>query len=227
MTGTLAFIGGAQFGTDTSHHDDLFARGSEVLLLPTAKAYEDPGAEVSRAQAHFDQLGVSVRVLPVYTRADALDPDIVEHATTSGALYVSGGSPMHLRSVLKDSPLLDALVRQWRTGTTVALAAESCPVLCSHMVDTRGGAFTVGLGLVTTMTVIPRFDTWSHDKRQRTIGLASEDLVVVGIDEVTALVRAPDGRWTEAGSGGVHVFEAGASRAFDDLPTELSSTGPA
>jgi cyanophycinase len=147
---------------------------------------------------------------------------VVSKAGSAAAVYVSGGSPMHLRSVLKDTPLLDALVRIWRDGATIALAAESCPVLCSHMVDTRGGAFTVGIGLVTTMTVIPRFDRWSHDKRHRTISLAASGLVVAGVDESTALVRSPKGEWTTAGSGAVHVFTGGVEAGMDALPDDLN-----
>ena len=57
------------------------------------------------------------------------------------------------------------------------------------MVDTRGGAFTVGLGLVPGLAVIPRVNTWSHDKVQRTVELAPAGVAVVGVPEATALVR--------------------------------------
>ena len=35
------------------------------------------------------------------------------------------------------------------------------------MVDPRGGALTLGLGLIGPMAVIPHHDTWSEDKANR------------------------------------------------------------
>lgn len=220
--GSLALVGGAEFGTTHDHHRDLFAAGSTVTLLPTAMAYENPTGLVSQARAHFDALGVSVEVIPAYSRRDAFDPGLVARLAEAEHLYITGGSPMHLRSVLLDSPLLAAGVQRWNEGMTVVAAAESTSVLCGHMVDNRGGAFTVGLGLITTFTVIARFEGWSSEKRHRTVALAPSDMPVVGIDSATALVRRADGTWSADGSGGVHVFRGGSPVELADLPDALS-----
>ena len=79
-------------------------------------------------------------------------------------------------------------------------------VLTDPMVDPRGGAFTLGLGLVAPMALIPHHDTWSHDKEKRTLDLAPKRLPIAGIDERTALIRAADGTWRTAGAGAVAVF---------------------
>ncbi|MCZ7627781.1 MAG: Type 1 glutamine amidotransferase-like domain-containing protein [Microthrixaceae bacterium] len=220
--GSLALVGGAEFGTTHDHHRGLFASGSTVTLLPTAMAYENPAALASEARAHFDALGVSVEVIPAFTRPDAHDAEMVARLRDAEHLYVTGGSPMHLRAVLHESPLLAAGVQRWNEGMTVTAAAESTSVLCGHMVDHRGGAFTAGLGLIRTFTVIARFDRWSPEKRRRTVALAPPDMPVVGIDEATALVRGADGAWSADGSGGVHVFVGGSPAELSDLPTALS-----
>ena len=58
----------------------------------------------------------------------------------------AGGSPMHLRSVLKGSAVLAALREAWRGGAVVAGSSAGAMVLTDPMVDPRGGALTVGLG---------------------------------------------------------------------------------
>ena len=133
-------------------------------------------------------------------------------------LYLVGGSPMHLRSVLKDTPVWDALVAAWHDGAVVAAASGAARVLCDPMVDPRGGAFTVGLGLLTDLAVIPHHNDWSEDKAHRTLLLAPADLLVVGIDDATALIREPDGTWRIEGVGSAAVFRARAEVGLAALP---------
>ncbi|MHB1139961.1 MAG: Type 1 glutamine amidotransferase-like domain-containing protein [Microthrixaceae bacterium] len=222
MNGTLALVGGQEFTEGCTFDAALVEGAGEVLVVPSALAYENPHDAIERAVEWFRDLGVFVRPLDVYRRADAMAPAVAELAAAAKAVYVVGGSPMHLRSVLKDTPLLEALVDAWRGGATIAAGGEAASVLCSHMVDSRGGAFTVGLDLLTTMTVIPRYNQWSPEKWHRTIQLAHAGLPVVGIDEATALIRSPDGAWRVEGVGKVHVFLDGRQAEISVLPTELN-----
>lgn len=222
MNGTLALVGGLEWTDGCTFDAGLVQGSSEVLVLPSALAYENPAAAIARAEAWFGDLGVGVRVLDVYRRADALEPAPAEVAAAASAIYIPGGSPMHLRSVLKDTPLLDAMVGAWRAGAVVAASAEGASVLCSHMVDSRGGAYTVGLDLITTMTVIPRYNQWSPEKWHRTVQLARTGLVVVGIDEATALIHSPSGEWRVEGAGDVHVFIDGHRSELSALPPVLN-----
>jgi cyanophycinase len=219
--GVLALVGGREWTEGCSFDAGLVGGVDEVLVVPSALAYEQPEQHLRRAERWFADLGVGVRVLEVYRRADAMQPGPAEIAAGAQLVYVTGGSPMHLRSVLKDTPLLEAMVGVWRSGITVAAAGEAASVLCSHMVDSRGGAYTVGLDLVTTMTVVPRYNLWSPDKWHRTVQLAHAGLPVVGIDEATALIR-DGGAWRVEGTGGVHVFVDGQRRELDALPESLN-----
>ena len=169
-------------------------------MLPTAAAYEHPERAVETASAWFATLGAKARGLMVLRRPDADDEANAAAVRASRFIYLGGGSPLHLRSVLKDSALWAALVGAWQEGAVVAGSSAGAMVLGDPMVDPRGGAFTLGLGLVEQLAVIPHFDTWSPDKAHRTMELAPAGVAVVGIDERTALIRAADGAW-EHGQG--------------------------
>ena len=64
---------------------------------------------------------------------------------------------MHLISVLKASAVWEALLEAWRGGCVVAGSSAGAMVLTDPMVDPRGGALTVGLGMVEQLAVIPHF----------------------------------------------------------------------
>ena len=88
-------------------------------------------------------------------------------------VYLGGGSPMHLRSVLKSSLVWEALLAAWRDGAVVAGSSAGAMVLTDPMVDPRGGALTVGLGMLEQLAVIPHFGHENAEKVHRSIALAA------------------------------------------------------
>jgi cyanophycinase len=132
-------------------------------------------------------------------------PELVQQVSGARFIYLADGSGAHLRSVLKDTPLLDAVVAAWNAGAVLAASAQAATTLCDVMVDPRGGAFTVGLGVVTSLTVIPRYDEWSKEKAHRTVRMAASSLVVAGVDDRTALINDGE-KWSVAGAGTVTLF---------------------
>src|SRR6476620_9311217 len=111
MSGWLALVGGGEWSDGCTFDRTLLdAAGiDEVVVLPTGSAYEFPHKLVEHATGWFESLGATVKVAEIYTRADAmLEANAV---AISGArfVYLAGASPMHLRSVLKDSPVYDEI----------------------------------------------------------------------------------------------------------------------
>jgi cyanophycinase len=220
MTGTLALVGGAEWRAGCDFDRDLLAAsgGTEVVVLATAAAYEHPGRSVEAAERWFAELGATVRSLPVLTRPDALHAPNAETLAEARFVYLADGSSMHLRSVLKDSPVWDALVAAWTGGAVMAGSGSGGMVLCDPMIDPRGGALTLGLGAITQMAVMPHHDTWSEDKEKRTLKIAPKGMPIAGIDERTALLRSPEGSWSTAGAGRVTVFLDGQVSDLSALP---------
>src|SRR4051794_18933738 len=118
MPGTLALVGGAEWRPGCDFDQDLLTAsgGTEVVVLPTAAAYEHPDRAVEAAERWFGELGATVRPVRVLTRPDALDEDTAAVIAAAGFLYLADGSPMHLRSVLKDSPAWEAVLAAWADG---------------------------------------------------------------------------------------------------------------
>jgi cyanophycinase len=206
--GSLALVGGAEWTDGCTFDQGLWEEAGrpEVLILPTAAAYEHPERAVETAQRWFAGFGATATGLMVVTRRDALEEEAAARLREGRMIYLSGGSPMHLRSVLKDSPVWDAIVAAWRGGAVLAGSSAGAMVLGDSMVDPRGGALTLGLGLISRVAVMPHYDTWSEEKAQRSVQLATGHLRIAAIDERTALIRNPGGEWRVEGVGQVSIY---------------------
>jgi cyanophycinase len=214
--GVLALVGGGEWTEGCSFDAELLAaaKTDEVLVLPTAAAYEHPERAVLAAGRWFAQFGARVEGLMVLGRADAEQDRAAEEVRRAAFIYLAGGSPLHLRSVLKDSKVYAALREASMAGAVVAGSGAGAMVLTDPMVDPRGGALTVGLGLVDRFTVVTQFGDEHQDahgeKLHRSVALAPRGLPVVGIPERTALVRGVDGQWRSIGERPVTVFLNGS-----------------
>lgn len=203
MTGTLALQGGGPFVAN----DDLDARllrsvgADTVVVLPTADAFEHPERLVAAAMSWGERLGVGVEALMVMRRGEAAGQGPAELVRAARAVYLVGDQPLHLRSVLKDTPLWDAIVTVLDTGGLVCAVAGSAAALCDPMVDPRGGAFTLGLGLVSGLALVTEAEAWSHERLHRTLELA--DTTIATLPTGSALVRSAGG-WDRVGEVEVH-----------------------
>lgn len=217
--GPLALIGGAEWQEGCVFDDALlaYANTDEVLILPTAAAYEFPDKSVEHAEGYFRHKGINIRPIMLLSHSDASRQEFVDAISKAKFIYLGGGSPLHLRSVLKDTPCWQALVNSWRSGAVIAGSSAGGMVLSDPMVDPRGGAFTLGLGLIRNIALIPHYSDWSNDRRRRTHDLGSKEIVSVGVDERTALIRWPDGTWESSGLGNIEAIHQGESISLDEL----------
>jgi cyanophycinase len=214
--GLLALVGGGEWSEGCDFDAELLvaAGTDEVLVLPTAAAYEHPERTVFGAAQWFESLGARVEGLMVLTRRDAQDEGAAAVVARSRFIYLGPGSPLHLRSVLKGSLVWDALVASWQAGAVLAGSSAGAMVLTDPMVDPRGGALTVGLGLVDGLAIVPHYghavDDPHGEKLHRSVALASAGVVVAGIPERTALLRDQSGTWAQRGAGEVALYRDGA-----------------
>ncbi len=221
MPGTLALVGGGEWRDGCGFDAELLAASgtTEVAVLPTGAAYEHPERTLTAAAGWFERLGATVLPVRVLTRAHATAPEHAEAVREARFIYLAGESPMHLRSVLLHSATWDALRAAFDDGAVLAGTAAGASVLCDPMVDPRGGAFTLGLGLLRETAVIPHHQSWSEDKARRTERIAPARTRLVGIDDSTALIWSSNGGWTVAGTGAVSVVLDGSPADVTTLPS--------
>ena len=201
MLGTLILPGGAPFvGNDDLDRVALTGRAGYVAVLPTADAFEGPEKLVEAATAWAQRMGVTVQSVPVFTRSDALEPHHARALGDAAAVYVVGDSPIHLRSTIMETPVFNALRQQAADGLLVAVAG-SAAALCDPMVDPRGGAYAIGLGLVRGLALITESETWPKDRLRRSLELANTAVVELPTGAALTFV---DGVWTTHGNVVVH-----------------------
>lgn len=203
MNGILALQGGGPFAAnDTLDRRLLTTVGANrVIVLPTADAYEHPERLVAAAMGWGERLEVEVEALMVMRRSEAMDASATAVVRGARAVYLVGDQPLHLRSVLKATPLWEAITAVLADGGVVAATGGSAAALCDPMVDPRGGAFTLGLGLAVGLALVTEAETWSTDRLHRTLKLANTPLVE--LPSGAALVRTADG-WEQVGEVTVH-----------------------
>jgi len=194
----LVLQGGGPF----AENDDLDAalvRGlrGRVAVLPTADAFERPGDVMATAVEWGVRHGADVVPCPVYVRTDALDESNARIIRDAAAVWVVGDSPIHLRSTVMNTPVFEAIAE----CPLVVAVAGSAAALCDPMVDPRGGAYALGLGLVRGLALITESERWGRDQLQRSLHLANTP--VVELPTGSALVRR-DGSWTVHGAAIVH-----------------------
>ncbi len=202
MPGPLALFGGGEFTPANDTLDRLLLERSgagEVLIVPTADAFENPSLLVASAEEWFAGLGAAAVALPLFTRADAADPAIVAQLGAARFIYLAGDSQLHLRAVFKDSPAWQAVLDAWEAGAVIAAAGPAATGICDPMLDSRNGAVTFGLAIVEELTFVPRAEQLPEELLHRTRQLVHHGAVA------------------EVASGGALLLDGGTWQTFGDV----------
>ncbi len=188
-----------------------------VVFLPTAAAYQSVEHSIEIARDRWAEAGASLYSVPILARRDAEDSSYAQVLRDARLISIGDGSLPHLRSVLHRSAALDSILSAWHSGAVIVGEGAGAMALCNPMIDTRGGALTVGLGLVRGIVVLTDLGHESTEKVHRSIALAAPDHCVVGVENATMLVRDMAGQWSVYGDGHVRIFKHGQNADMDEL----------
>jgi cyanophycinase len=208
--GMVVLEGGGPFvANDILDSRVLKGLDGDVAVLLTAEAFENPEVLKASAEAWSRRIGISIVACDVYSRADARETHHARTISSACAVILAGDSSIHLRSTLLNTPVWEAIVEKAETGVVIGVG-NCASALCDPMIDPRGGALGLGLGLITDVTVLPESEGVSHEQRQRTIAMATMALAEL---PTGSAVIGENGNWSTFGDVTVHGdFEVSSFR---------------
>ena len=206
--GSVVLAGGAELDPDTPA-GRVLAGGGTVAVVTLAAAFARPDALAARIADWAAAVGVTALPVSAVRRADALDPAVAAPVADAEAVLVLDGSPAHLVSSLKATPLLDAVTAAADRGATVVWSGAGAAAACDPMVDERGGALTVGLGLCAGIVAAAAWERWPRPRQRRLRTMIPDDVLFVALSSGAAVQSTGDGGWAAVG-GDMEVTRAGA-----------------
>ncbi len=190
----VVLAGGGELDV-TTPAGQVLASCERVAVVTLASAFSRPEALHAKIDTWAAELGVDCRVIGAVRRADALDPATAAPVSDCDGVLVLDGSPAHLVSGLKATPLLSAIVDATNRDATVVWSGAAAAAVCDPMVDDRGGALTVGLALYSDIIVAAGWERWPRDRCRRLHLMLPPDVLFVALESGAAVrsTRAPAG----------------------------------
>lgn len=195
----VVLAGGRELDAGTAAGRALDGCGS-VAVVTLAAAYRRPDAVVARIGAWAAELSVEHTVVRAVRRSDSLDPAVAEPIAGCDGVLVLDGSPAHFVGAAKATPLLEAIVEAHRRGADVVWAGATAAAVCASMVDDRGGALTVGLGLHGGIVVATGWENWPRDRRRRLRGMVGDSALFMALPSGAAVQSTASPRELESSS---------------------------
>ena len=223
MNGSLALVGSGEYlpamaEFEKSLLEDGIKNGKEniYIQIPTAAAQESTSRieywkDLGQKQAQV--IGAKPLFLPIYTRDDAQNMSYVNQISNGALIYMSGGDPHYLAKTLIDTPIWQAIVKNWQSGASLAGCSAGAMVLSSQIPNFRLSRAepTTGLNLIPNIRVIPHFNKffkWIPESAAKLLMHVPDDSILIGIDELTAIVkRGGSDFWQVYGQAKLHTLK--------------------
>jgi cyanophycinase len=202
-------------------------RDARIVVMGMASGQGRESAEEKAAQLRG--MGTQASAL-WFDRAGADADSVVRRIGQATAIWFGGGDQNRLMAAMRGSRALAELQRVWRTsgvlvgGTSAGAAVLSTPMITGDerrpggaRRDTTQAWITIegddvvtaeGMSFLTDVVVDQHFVRRRRHNRLLSLVIERPPHLGAGIDESTALVIDPDGRWTVEGASVVVVYDA-------------------
>ncbi len=175
--------------------------------------------------AEFKGYGVTDVAYFHLTREEAMDPANLKILDGVTAVWFSGGDQAKQTAVLLGTPLHKRMLELYREGCLIGGTSAGAAVMSEFMItgnEKRAGGeegsweviladdveHTEGFGFVTGAVIDQHFVTRKRHNRLISVVLENPALVGIGIEESTAVLVRPDGKYEVLGEGQVVVYDA-------------------
>ena len=175
--------------------------------------------------AELRSLGAAEVVFHQLTRDEAMDPASAALLDGAGGVWFSGGDQSRLTAALLDTPLHARLRELYRSGGALGGTSAGAAVMSEVMItgdekrqpaegrewstiEADNVATARGFGFLPGVIVDQHFVTRKRHNRLISLVLGSPALVGLGIEESTAVLVRPDGRFEVLGASQVLVYDA-------------------
>lgn len=229
VRGTLYIVGGGpQPAALVREFVDLAGGPGTARIVVFAMASSSGRTSGEEKAADFRALGAEARNVFV-NNAEANTDSVARLLDGVTGIWFGGGDQVLLNEALRGSATLRAIRARYRDGAVVGGTSAGAAVMSRVMItgdqrrpggarrDTTQGFMTIDRGNIITdegFALLPGAVVDQHflrrSRHNRLVSLVLEGPVHlgVGIDESTALVVQPDGRWRVAGASAAVVYDA-------------------
>ena len=220
--GSLALVGSGEYlpqmkEFEQSLINDGLANNKKPIYIqiPTAAARESENRINywrSLGEVAAKSLGVTQSFLPILTRDDANNLQLLKNVDDAALIYLSGGDPHYLAETLRDTLLWDLILKNWQSGGSLAGCSAGAMAFSGYVPHFRLSRAkpTQAFGLLKEVRVIPHFDKffkWIPDSAAKHLLDLPGDSTLIGIDEDTAVVRRANQDWQVWGKGKLHLLK--------------------
>lgn len=224
--GSLIIVGGGDTPYTIQKRFVELAGGAgraRIAIFPMATTEYDEEAE--EVLAEFTWLGAETVILNI-NREQAQSRSL--DATLAGftGYWFLGGDQNVLAASLLGTRALRTIEFQYEKGAVIGGTSAGAAVMTATMltgerrtasgrinedpnaVALRSTEVTPGFGLLPGAIIDQHFSRRSRDNRLVSAVLDNPQLLGVGIDEETALIVRPDGKWEVLGNGHIKIYDA-------------------
>jgi cyanophycinase len=213
--------------------------GRNVIFTMASSVPDEVGPELL---AEFKGNGAKDVVYYNLKREQAVLPGSDRILDGAGGIWFSGGDQALLTAALLNTPIHKRMLELYNEGAVVGGTSAGAAVQSEFMITgnekrTKGAEgtweviladdveHTEGFGFVKGAVIDQHFVTRRRHNRLIAVVLQNPTLVGVGIEESTAILVRPDGKYEVIGEGQVIVYDARRARVFRSPDGHLGGHG--